>query len=103
MPKYLLGYVLKSDQLVEFKSEEDAADRAEDWCSVEASSLDEAKAKYEETFLAWQSQTNSVKKAYEDGECPDCGETIPDDVQEGQTCSNCQHVFYSQSETKGAM
>ena len=35
------------------------------------------------------------KDAYEDGECPDCGETIPDDTPEGGFCPNCGHVFWS--------
>lgn len=36
---------------------------------------------------------NAVKESYENGECPDCGETIPDDVVSGQACVNCGHVF----------
>jgi hypothetical protein len=37
---------------------------------------------------------NEVKAAYEDGVCPDCDTGIPDDVADGQCCSNCTHVFY---------
>ena len=40
---------------------------------------------------------NPVKDAYEYGDCPDCGQEIPNNVEEGQSCSNCTHVFYSQS------
>lgn len=36
-----------------------------------------------------------IKDSYENGECPDCGEDIPDDVSNGDECSNCSHVFYS--------
>jgi len=38
---------------------------------------------------------NIIKDSYENGECPDCGEDIPDDVSNGDGCSNCSHVFYS--------
>jgi hypothetical protein len=36
---------------------------------------------------------NPVKDTYEHGECPDCGEPIPDTVQAGDECVNCGHVF----------
>ena len=36
---------------------------------------------------------NTVKAAYEDGVCPDCGEDIPDDVTDGDQCTNCEHTF----------
>jgi hypothetical protein len=38
---------------------------------------------------------NLIKDSYENGECPDCGEDIPNDVSNGDGCSNCSHVFYS--------
>lgn len=38
-------------------------------------------------------ESNSIKASYPDGECPDCGEPIPSDVQEGDTCCNCGHTF----------
>jgi hypothetical protein len=41
---------------------------------------------------------NRVKAAYEDGICPDCGIDIPDDVEEGEGCKNCGHVFWSDDE-----
>jgi len=41
---------------------------------------------------------NRVKDAYEDGICPDCGQDIPDDVEEGEGCKNCGHVFWSDDE-----
>ena len=37
--------------------------------------------------------TNPVWNSYTDGECPDCGDPIPTDVQEGDGCCNCGHVF----------
>lgn len=39
----------------------------------------------------------SVKDAYENGVCPDCGEEIPDEAVQGQACSNCGHAFYCAS------
>jgi rubredoxin len=36
---------------------------------------------------------NAIKESYPNGVCPDCGETIPDDVVNGQACANCEHVF----------
>lgn len=36
---------------------------------------------------------NAIKESYPDGICPDCGETIPDNVQDGEQCANCDHVF----------
>lgn len=35
-----------------------------------------------------------VADSYVNGECPDCGETIPKDAQEGSNCENCGHVFW---------
>lgn len=35
---------------------------------------------------------NAIKN-YHDGECPDCGEHIPDDVVPGEQCKNCPHIF----------
>lgn len=29
-----------------------------------------------------------------DGECPDCGEDLPENWQNGDECENCGHVFY---------
>lgn len=37
---------------------------------------------------------NPVKMAYKNGVCPDCGEVIPDDIEDGGECVNCGHVFY---------
>lgn len=35
-----------------------------------------------------------VKSCFLNGECPDCGEPIPDDAVSGEECSNCGHVFW---------
>ena len=41
---------------------------------------------------------NPIKDSYPNNECPDCGQDIPDDVVEGDECSNCSHVFYMPTE-----
>jgi len=46
-----------------------------------------------EAYFPDLANPNPIKQAYEDGECPDCGDPIPDDVAEGQACENCGHVF----------
>lgn len=38
---------------------------------------------------------NPVWNAY-DGVCPDCGEPMPPDIQEGEECCQCGHVFWTQ-------
>lgn len=43
-------------------------------------------------------KVNPVKNSYQYGICPDCGEEIPDDIAEGEECSNCGHVFYEEKE-----
>ena len=39
---------------------------------------------------------NQIKEQYIDGECPDCGETIPDGIEDGDECPNCGHIFYEE-------
>jgi regulator of replication initiation timing len=34
-------------------------------------------------------------KVYKDG-CPDCGEPIPPDIEEGQECCQCGHIFWEE-------
>jgi hypothetical protein len=36
---------------------------------------------------------NPVRYCYTNAQCPDCNEMIPFDVEEGNECSNCGHVF----------
>ncbi len=45
-----------------------------------------------------EDESNAIKESYEDGECPDCGHEIPDDVEEGDECDNCPHVFHEERE-----
>ena len=42
---------------------------------------------------ALESSRHLVKADYEDGNCPDCGEPIPDDTMYGEACVNCSHVW----------
>jgi hypothetical protein len=42
--------------------------------------------------------SNPVKDSYDGGMCPDCDEPIPDDVNEGDSCKNCGHVFWEDTE-----
>ena len=42
-------------------------------------------------------EPNTVKDAYPDGACPDCGEAIPDDAPEGWGCPNCGHACFSEN------
>jgi hypothetical protein len=35
-----------------------------------------------------------IKDSYENGECPDCGESIPAEMVSGGECANCGHVFH---------
>ncbi len=41
-----------------------------------------------------QEDKELIKGHYPDGECPDCGEDIPDNATEGEECGNCGHVFW---------
>lgn len=34
-----------------------------------------------------------INSLYEYGVCPDCQEPIPNEVEEGESCNNCGHVF----------
>lgn len=37
---------------------------------------------------------NAILNAYENQVCPDCQEGIPHNVEGGDECENCGHVFY---------
>ena len=76
---------------------------------VDASSPTEAKVKAEEEAGDYEFgsgnaeyevddpvELSEVYLSYEGGECPDCGEDIPTDAEEGHTCSNCGHAFFLQ-------
>jgi hypothetical protein len=38
----------------------------------------------------------ALQDSYPDAECPDCGEPIPEDTSDGDSCCNCNHVFYTE-------
>lgn len=42
------------------------------------------------------SKVNPIKDSYDNGECPDCGLEIPNTVEDGDSCTNCGHVFYGE-------
>ena len=39
---------------------------------------------------------NEIKNSYLNGTCPDCNIPIPNDVSNGESCSNCSHAFYEE-------
>lgn len=39
---------------------------------------------------------NSIKNSYPNGICPDCNEPINDDVENGDECPNCGHVYWEE-------
>jgi hypothetical protein len=53
--KFILGYDIdddcKCETLTQYNTVEEASFNSEEWCIVDAKTLEEAKAKYEETFL----------------------------------------------------
>lgn len=51
--KFILGYIDTDTELVQF-TDKQIVDNVEEWCEVEADTLDEAKDKYEEAFANWQ-------------------------------------------------
>jgi len=52
MKKFILGYeTLEDEHLTLYQSVADADYNSQEWCFVEATSLEEAKQKYEATFL----------------------------------------------------
>ena len=54
MKNYIVGWIDNSEELHEFQSEWEADYEAEEWVSIKAASLDEAKKLYDEKFLEWQ-------------------------------------------------
>ncbi len=60
---FILGYIdSNSDELTEFKTTAEADYETEEWCVVEALTLDEAKANYEETFLKLKEKLEVPRK-----------------------------------------
>jgi len=61
MSNFILGYGYTPDgsvteELVEFTTAEEASFNSEEWCNVEAETLEEAKEKYEVEFIKWQNK-----------------------------------------------
>ena len=55
MKTFILGYLeCISEELTVFSGVRDAEYRSEEWCSVDADSLEDAKEKYEESFMQWK-------------------------------------------------
>ena len=40
---------------------------------------------------------SKVVEIYKYGECPDCGDPIPDDAEFGEECLNCGHVWWDKT------
>lgn len=38
---------------------------------------------------------NQIKNSYKNGKCPDCESSINENIEDGEECLNCGHVFYS--------
>jgi hypothetical protein len=47
----------------------------------------------QEINIVPKKKLSAIQRAYPNSECPDCGEPIPEDIQEGQECCQCGHVF----------
>ena len=47
-----------------------------------------------ETKQQEELETKLILASYENSECPDCGEEIPEDVCDGEQCCNCGHGFF---------
>lgn len=52
----------------------------------------------EQDIQEWQESLESglpevIRDNFINGECPDCGEEIPDNAKSGEECSNCGHVW----------
>jgi|TARA_Y100000034_G_scaffold135146_2_gene205898 hypothetical protein len=45
----------------------------------------------------------AIKDNYDNGECPDCGEPIPEDMVKGGDCLNCRHVFQDDDEIQDSV
>lgn len=61
--KFYIGYHVEpnvSEGLVQFKDAADADWSSEEWCEVEAETLEEAFSKYEESFEAWRGEQSKL-------------------------------------------
>ena len=63
MEKFFIGYnedINVTEGLMQFRDETHAEDSSEEWCEVEAETLEEAFEKYEESFLAWRGKQSEL-------------------------------------------
>lgn len=63
MAKFFIGYHSNpnySEALVQFNSAEHADNDSDEWCEVEADSLQEAYDKYEEAFAEWRTRCELI-------------------------------------------
>lgn len=64
--KFILGYDnCDSEELTVYKTTDEAIFNSEEWCTVEAETLEEAKAKYEEAFHQWQNEIQILNEKRE--------------------------------------
>lgn len=54
MKKFILGYEVDKEDLILYPDKQTASFCSEEWVEIEANSLEEAKAKYEESFDNWR-------------------------------------------------
>ena len=66
MAKFILGYTIENDmsKFTQFKNKKEANYEAEEWVEIEADSLEEAEAKYEEAFINWQKSEEEKYKSH---------------------------------------
>lgn len=72
MRKFILGYkspLSLSDNLIEYATKQEAVYDSDEWCEVEAETLEEAKEKYRYAFADWQ---NNAKKPTVSKQIVDC-------------------------------
>lgn len=67
----------------------DSGNRQNDYISIRDQIEDDLNLHTEKDTAAY------IIDNYPKGECPDCFEDIPKDVEEGDECANCTHTFTS--------
>ena len=55
---FILGFSFEQDKIVEYQTEAEAEELAEDWCLVEGIDLDEAIKNYETSYYNWKQLNN---------------------------------------------
>ena len=56
---------------------------------------DEVFNKKIESIKKEMERRKTIKNSYNEGECPDCGEPLPEEICDGYECVNCGHFFIS--------